>query len=168
MALRWALEAATWTLLAGWFGSFSFFATMIAPTAFQVLPSQAAAGDLVAPILASLHTYGMLAGVALSALGATLRRGWLAVALPLVLAATCAVSECGVTRAIEEVEPHAFGARYEREPAERFAQLHEISMALFAVVQFGTLGLIFLHSRPSLPMRVPRRPRKPNKFAESP
>ena len=168
MALRWGLQAATWTLLAGWFGSFSFFAIIIAPTAFQVLPSQAAAGSLVAPILAALHTYGMLAGVALATLGATLRRGWLAVALPLVLAAVCAVSEFGITRAIKEVEPHAFGEQYEQEPAERFAQLHEFSMGLFAVVQFGTLGLIFLHSQPP-PLASPARgPKKPNKFAESP
>lgn len=153
MTVKWALQAATWTLLAGWFGSFSFFAIMIAPTAFQVLPSQAAAGDLVAPILAALHTYGMLAGVALGGLSATLRRGWLAVALPLALAATCAISEYGVTRAIKEVEPHSFGSQYEREPAERFAQLHEVSMGLFAVVQFGTLVLICLHARPELAAR---------------
>ena len=46
MAVRWALQAAVWTLLAGWFGAFSFFALVIAPTAFQVLPSQAVAGAL--------------------------------------------------------------------------------------------------------------------------
>jgi len=168
MALRWALQAASWTLLAGWFGSFSLFALVIAPTAFQVLPSQAAAGDLVAPILAALHKYGIVAGVALAALGASLRRGWLAIALPLALASACAISEYGVTRAIQEVEPHAFGAGYEAEAAARFSRLHEISMALFAGVQFGTLGLIFLHSRPSGSNGATGRSKKPNKFAGSP
>ena len=168
MALKWALQAATWTLLAGWFGSFSFFAIMIAPTAFQVLPSQAAAGDLVAPILAALHNYGIVAGVALAALGASLRRGWLAISLPLALAAACAISEYGVTRAIQEVEPHAFGATFEPEPAERFSQLHQVSMALFAGIQFGTLGLIFLHSRPSVANGGATLSKKPNKFAGSP
>ena len=92
MRLKWALQAVAWILLAGWFGAFSFFALKIAPTAFQVLPSQAAAGALVAPLLASLHNYGIVAGALLAALGAALRGGRLAVALPLALAAICAVS----------------------------------------------------------------------------
>ena len=151
MSVRWALQAMSWVLLAGWFGAFSFFAFVIAPTAFQVLPSQTAAGILVAPLLAILHNYGIVAGVGLAGLGAFLRRGWLMVALPLALAVTCAVSEYGVTRAINEVQPRTFGVHQEPDAAEAFSNLHQISTALFGVVQFGTLGLILLHARPVIP-----------------
>jgi hypothetical protein len=155
VAVRWALQAAVWTLLAGWFGAFSFFALVIAPTAFQVLPSQAVAGALVAPALASLHTYGLFAGPSLALLAAVLRRGWLAIALPLALAVTCAVSEYGVTRAIDQVRPHAFGEDYEPRAAELFSRLHQTSRTLFGVVQFGALGLILIHARPAAPQPPP-------------
>ena len=148
MGLRWALQATTWVLLAGWFGSFSLFALVIAPTAFQVLPSQAAAGVFVGPVLASLQAYGIVAGLCLTALGGALRRGWLAVTLPLALAATCAVSQYAVTPAINEVQPRTFGEQQERDATERFSLLHQTSRTLFGIVQFGALGLILLHARP--------------------
>ena len=151
MGLRWALQATAWVLLAGWFGAFSFFGFVIAPTAFQVLPSQEAAGALVAPALASLHAYGIFAGLSLAALGAALRRGWPVVVLPLALAVTCAVSEYGVTSAINEVQPRSFGEELEEEAAERFSDLHQTSRILFGIVQLGALGLILLHSRPVTP-----------------
>lgn len=153
MQLRWALQAAAWILLAGWFGAFSFFALKIAPTAFQVLPSQAAAGALVAPLLASLHNYGIVAGAVLAALGAALRRGRLAVALPLALAAICAVSEYAVTPAINNVQPRTFGVHPESDAVENFSDLHQLSRALFGSVQLGALGLILLHARPIRPPR---------------
>lgn len=146
--MRWLLQATTWVLLAGWFGSFSLFAFVIAPTAFQVLPSQAAAGALVGPVLASLHNYGIVAGMLLAALGASLRRGGLVIALPLVLAGVCAVSEYAVTPAINEVQPHSFGEQLQREASERFSDLHQTSRILFGIVEFGAFGLILLHARP--------------------
>jgi hypothetical protein len=147
MTLRWAMRASAWILLAGWFGSYSLFAFVIAPTAFQVLPSQAAAGSLVSPVLAVLHNYGILAGVALTGLNVAARRGWLMVSVPLVLACACAVSEYWVTPAIGEVLPRSFGIAQEEEPAERFSRLHQTSRFLFGIVQFGTLGLIVALAR---------------------
>lgn len=149
MGLRWPLEAVAWVLLAGWFGATWFFAWVIAPTAFQVLPSQAAGGTLVAPLLASLHHYGIVAGASLAVLGAALRRGWIAIALPLALAATCAVSQYAVTPGINEVQPRSFGVHQEEDAAEAFSSLHQLSRALFGVVQLGTLGLILVYARPA-------------------
>jgi hypothetical protein len=148
MGLRWALQATTWVLLAGWFGSFSLFALVIAPTAFQVLPSQEAAGAFVGPVLASLHAYGIFAGLSLTALSVAQRQGWLAVALPLALAVTCAVSQYGVTPAINEVQPRSFGEHQQADAAVRFSQLHQTSRTLFGIVELGALGLILLHARP--------------------
>ena len=149
MALEWVIRGAAWVIVAGWFGSFSLFALVIAPTAFQVLPSQAAAGALVSPVLATLHGFGVLAGLALGALGAAMRRGWLVIALPLALAAACAVSEYWVTPAIDEVQPASFGENQHRAAAERFSDLHQTSRYLFGIVQLGTLGLIVAYARPS-------------------
>ena len=145
---RWLLRALAGTVLAGWFGSWTLFALVIAPTAFQVLPSQAAAGTLVGPVLKNLHDYGIFAGIALALLGGLLRRGRLAIVIPVVLTALCAISEYLVTPAIAELQPRSFGVAQEKEAAERFSDLHQISRYLFGIVQFGTLGLIVLYARP--------------------
>lgn len=148
MNAQWVLRATAWALLAGWFGSFGLFALVIAPTAFQVLPSQAAAGALVSPVLGTLHNYGIVAGVALSAIAAGMRRGPWLVAAPLALAAVCAFSEYWITPGIAEVQPRSFGEQHEAAAAERFSDLHQVSRYLFGIVGFGTLGLIVAYARP--------------------
>jgi hypothetical protein len=135
-------------VLAGWFGSWTLFALVIAPTAFQVLPSQAAAGTMVGPVLRALHNYGIFAGITLALLGGLLRRGKLAIVIPVVLTALCAISEYLITPAIAELQPRSFGVDQEKEAAERFSNLHQISRYLFGIVQLGTLGLIVLYARP--------------------
>ena len=136
-----------WTLLGGWFGSWALFALEIAPTAFEVLPSQAAAGALVGPVLATLHHYGAAAGLGLALIGLLLGRGWPSALLPACLAALCLVSEYGVTPAISEVGPRSFGMDAEPEAAKQFSRHHEISRLLFGTIGFGVLGLIVLHAR---------------------
>ena len=145
----WALQALAWILLGGWFGSWGLFAWVIAPTAFQVLPSQEAAGSLIAPVLATLHNYGILAGASLAVLGALLDRGRLAIGLALVLAVLCVMTEYAITPAIDEVQPKSFGAHQEQEAAQRFSDLHQASRYIFGIVELGVLALILLHARPS-------------------
>ena len=146
-AVSWLLRTALWLLLGGWLGAWALFGFVVAPTAFQVLPSQDSAGTLVAPILAALHHYGIAAGVGLAALGWLLKRGSLVVALPALLALLCAVSEYGVTRSIEEVLPRSFGSAQQLEASRRFSELHQTSRFLFGSVGLGILGLIGLHVR---------------------
>jgi hypothetical protein len=148
MTRDWVVRAAAWTLVGGWFGAFTLFAFVIAPTAFQVLPSQAAAGALVSPVLAALHNYGLLAGVALAGLGVLMRRGWFVVVAPLLLAAICGFSEYWVTPEIDAVGPRSFGIDQEEEASRRFSTLHQTSRYLFGIVQFGALGLIVAYARP--------------------
>jgi len=147
----WLLRTCSWILLAEWFGSFALFALLIAPTAFQVLPTHAVAEDLVSPMLSALHRYGVLAGLALGVLSWLTRRGAVAVALSLVLALLCGVSEYAVTPGITAVEPRAFGEAMEPEAAKRFSDLHQTSRLLFGLVELGVLALIGLHARPSAP-----------------
>jgi hypothetical protein len=157
--MAWLLRTSAWLLLAGWFGSWALFAFVVAPTAFQVLPSHAVAGDLVSPVLAALHHYGIGAGLALALLGIAMRLGIVPVALPLLLAGVCAASEYGVTPAIAWVEPRAFGEAMEPAAAGRFATLHQTSRLLFGGVLLGVLVLIGFHASTS-GGRPPERPRE--------
>ena len=149
MIASWLLRTASWLLLGGWFGSWGLFAVVIAPTAFQVLPTQAAAGDLVGPVLGILHNFGIFAGVSLAALAVLRRQGWLLIALPLGLAALCAGSEYGITPAINAVQPQSFGSSQQANAADRFSMLHQASRYLFGTVELGVLGLIVLQARPT-------------------
>ena len=154
----WLVRALALALVGGWFGAFSLFSLVIAPTAFQVLPSQAAAGALVSPVLGVLHNYGILAGISLTALGALMRQGKVAIVFPVVLTALCAISEYLVTPAITELGPRSFGEDHEVEAARRFSDLHQVSRYLFGIIQFGALGLIVLYSRPGTAARSSETP----------
>ena len=88
--MNWLLRTALWLLLGGWLGAWTLFGAVVAPTAFQVLP-QNAAGGLVGPVLATLHSYGIAAGLGLAALALLLRRGPTLALLPLCLALLCAI-----------------------------------------------------------------------------
>lgn len=46
-----------------WIGSIFFFAAVVAPTVFSVLPSRALAGMVVSRSLASLHWIGLICGL---------------------------------------------------------------------------------------------------------
>jgi hypothetical protein len=151
--MRWLLGALSLALLGGWFGSWALFALVVAPKAFQVLPSHEIAGDLVSPLLAVLHNYGIAAGLALGVLARIERRGIAETALPVLLAGICAASEYLVTPGITAVEPTAFGPAMERASAERFSDLHQTSRTLFGVVEVGVLVLIGLRARRLGPRR---------------
>ena len=46
-----------------WIGGIVFFAAVLAPTVFRVLPTREMAGNVVNPSLQSLHSMGLVAGV---------------------------------------------------------------------------------------------------------
>ena len=81
------------------------------------------------------------AGALLGVLGALLRRGKLAVLLPLALAGLCAISEYVVTPAIADVKPRSFGAAQEEGPARRFSDLHQTSRYLFGTTVITIIGV---------------------------
>ena len=66
-----------------------------------------------------------------------------------LLAVLCAVSEYGITPAINEVQARSFGASQEPEAAARFSELHQWSRTVFGIVGLGVLILIVLQARPS-------------------
>lgn len=135
------------SVLGLWLGSWTCFALLVAPTAFRVLPSTEVAGQLVGPVLATLHLSGALAGALAAALAAALGRGRLAVALPLLLAAATLVSEFGVTPQLTALRELAFGPEGNVEASARYRQLHGLSMAIFCAVLLGVIALGWIHSR---------------------
>lgn len=141
------LRAALWTLLGWWIGGWALFAFVVARTAFRVLPSTQLAGQLVGPILAALHLYGAVAGVALAVLAWALARRGLAVWLPLAMSALCLVSHFGVTAQIEAIRDLAFGPEGSQEIALRFQHLHRLSMAIYTAVGVAGYALVWVHAR---------------------
>jgi hypothetical protein len=139
------LRGLLWLLLGGWIGSWLCFALVVAPTAFRVLPSSAAAGALVAPVLETLHLYGAGAGLMLSALALGLRRGALPVVLPLAMAAACLYSQFGVSAELAEIREQVFGPTGNELVAARFAHLHRVSMGIYSAVLLGALALLGVH-----------------------
>lgn len=149
--MKLALRTSAWLILGTWTGAWVLFALVIAPTAFRVLPNSQMAGQLVGPVLESLHLYGIAAGVALAGLSLALRRGAWLTGIPLVLAALCGASEFGVTSAIDAIRPQAFGPDATAASAAQFARLHQMSRTLYFLVGAGLLALTFLQARADTP-----------------
>jgi hypothetical protein len=146
--VTWWRRGLASVVLGLWLGSFALFAFVVAPTAFRVLSSANVAGSLVGPVLDALQFYGMGAGLLLSALAASERRGALHIGLPLVLALLCAASQFGVTAAIDSIRPEAFGPSATAEAAAEFARLHSLSRWLYAATGLGLLVLCWAQARP--------------------
>jgi len=140
------LRTALWALLGTWLGGLVLFSVVVAPTAFQVFPP-AQAGRLVGPVLGFLNVYGVAAGAVLAGLAVLLARPWPAWALPLAMGLLAAVSEWGITPAIDAVRSRAFAPEPDPAALQAFGRLHGLSMLLFAVVGIGTLLLTWLHAR---------------------
>ena len=145
--MNWWALALNSLLLGVWLGGWTLFAFVVAPIAFRTLASSADAGRLVGPVLDFLHIYGMVAGVSMACLAAFGRQTRLRILLPLVLAGICAASQFGVTGAIDEILPAAFGAGATADAAARFSQLHELSRLLYSVTGGGLIVLTVIWAR---------------------
>ena len=144
---RAALHSALWLLLGGWIGGFGLFALVIARTAFEVLPSTEIAGQLVGPVLTTLHLYAAAAGLLTALLALALGRSRLLQVLPLVLCAACLYSQFGVTGEIAEIRPLLTGPEGSPEAAARWRVLHTRSMVIFGIVWAGAILMLVLHAR---------------------
>lgn len=142
-----ATRSLLWLSLGGWVGAWLFFAFGVTIVAFRALPSTELAGQVVGPLLGSLHLYGAAAGALLAVLALVMGRGpWLAGA-PVLLAALCIYSELGITAEIAELRPSAFGESATVEATERFGVLHRRSMQVFGLVGIGAIALAVAHAR---------------------
>ncbi len=121
---------------AAWLGAVALFGAVVAPAAFAVSPTRAAAGALVGRVLPSLFFVGMLAGLAPALLSGRFRVT-LAGAAGLLATTSCAVAQFVVGERIQGLRIaiggplDALAAADPRRAA--FARLHLASVALLGI-----------------------------------
>lgn len=137
-----------------WIGGIIFFAFVVAPRLFTVLPSTQLAGAVVSPTLANLHWMGLISGVVF--LFSSVIYNWrkflqlrlftpthLFVVLMMVLTA---VSQFGITPRMRQLRAQAAGAG-STDPAAEFNRLHEWSTRSEGGVLFLGLVVVVLTAR---------------------
>ena len=138
-------RTALWLSLGVWIGSWAFFAFVVSPLAFRVLPGDVA-GDLAGMLLVVLHWGGggvaLVAAAAAAALG---RRGFF-LALPIFLAMLCAGSELWLSPEVASLRPSTLAAAATEESSRRFALLHALSLGLFLAIHLASILLLVLHA----------------------
>lgn len=131
-----------WLWLGAWIGVMGFFGS-VTRAAFHFVPDPEVAGRLVGSLLMPLLSISAISGVGLSVLAATLRRGRVAIVLPLVLATASLINQFGVSPAVAEIRLTDPGLAPEL--AARFAALHRLSVWLFVATAIGTVLLAITH-----------------------
>jgi uncharacterized membrane protein len=147
-----------------WVGGIAFFAFVLAPVAFHLLPSAHEAGIVVGGTLRVLHVVGLVCGLVFC--GATawlfrkseagLKRGFEAqMVLAAVMLAATAYLQANVLPAMERDRAQAGGA-IEIAPLTNparmhFERLHKRSEQVEGGIFFCGLGIVLLLARESLP-----------------
>ncbi len=156
------LRALRLLVMVAWVGGLAFFAFVVAPVAFHVLPSTHEAGLVVGGTLRSLHWIGLIGGAVFCLATAWLwlwaevpaRVGFaIQFALTTVMLAVTAYSQFSILPAME-VDRALAGGAVETAPADNagrvdFERLHVLSERLEGVVLFCGLGVVFVLSRES-------------------
>ena len=128
-------------LLGAWVGSLLLLGSVVAPAAFAVAPTSAEAGNLVGRVLAVLDWAGVIAGLILAGISASLARGAWSLSLALLMSLACLLSRLLLAPAIAALRP------FLQDPAvrARFGLLHGVSVGVFGAVTLAGLALIVLH-----------------------
>ena len=149
----WMLRTATLLALIAWVGGIIFFAFVLAPTLFTVLPVQLA-GNVVSPSLTKLHWIGLVAGLVFLICSLAYNRvkygqfrlfspSHVLVALMLLLTA---VSQFSVTPRMRELREGRLDLDASRSHAE-FDRLHQWSTRLEGGVLLLGLMVVVLTAR---------------------
>lgn len=132
-------------LVALWLGAAAIFAIVVAPAAFDVLPSRMLAGALVGRVLPVLFWAGMALGVLLVVLEGAWGRGWLTVrsGAGAVVFVACAIAQLVIGARIERARaaiPGAIEALATDDPRRvAFGRLHAFSVAWLGVAIVAAL-----------------------------
>jgi Domain of unknown function (DUF4149) len=133
-------------VLAIWFGAALFFAAIVAPAAFAVLPAPGLAGAFVGRVLPSLFVSGM--GVGLIIIGLEIRaprpRGRLRGAGAGVMLVACAVAQFIIGSRIERLRVAVgspIGALTRDDPRRAaFGRLHALSVAALGAAMVAAVA----------------------------
>lgn len=154
-----ALRAQTSTLLlAAWFGAALITVAVVAPGAFEVLPSRTLAGAMVGRVLPTLFVAGMVIGILVAALARDPRSGTVSrwVAIPAVVTAlSCGVAQFVITPKLDRLRAEIGGPvdALAADDARRvaFGMLHGYNVAGLGVAMLGAvvcLGFLYSSLRP--------------------
>ncbi|HEY6219371.1 MAG TPA: DUF4149 domain-containing protein [Gemmatimonadaceae bacterium] len=146
MTRRWP-ERTELTVISVWFGAAVLTAAVVAPAAFDVLPTRTLAGQLVGRVLAAVFVAGAIAGILAYLLELATSHGrWVfGRALPLaMLSGGCLAAQFVVTPKIEIVRV-SIGAPVESLDATdprrvAFGRLHAVSVLLLGVSMLGAVA----------------------------
>lgn len=145
MTPRPAASVVELALVALWLGAAAIFAIVVAPAAFDVLPSRTLAGALVGRVLPVIFYAGMMLGLTLVVIEAAWGRGWLTLRSGAggVVFAACAIAQLVVGARIERVRaaiPGAIEALTPDDPRRAaFGRLHAISVGWLGIAIVASL-----------------------------
>ena len=150
----WMLRFLMLLALIVWIGGIIFFAFVLAPTLFTVLPSPQMAGSVVSPTLSKLHNIGLIAGLVFLICSVVynwrryaqlrlLRATHIAIVLMLALTA---MSQFVVTPRMQQLRTSPSGLETSSARQE-FDSLHIWSTRLEGGVLFLGLGVVALTAR---------------------
>ncbi len=135
-------------LLAAWLGAATVVAAVVAPAAFDVLPTRTLAGALVGRVLPMLFWSGVIVGLASAWLGARLPISPGRIAGAIVLVASCLVAQLVIAPRIERVRAAIGGPVDALDPAnplrQSFGRLHGASVACLGVGGLAALVVLVL------------------------
>lgn len=131
-------------------------AAVVAPTAFDVLPSRAFAGELVGRVLGPLYVAGIAIGLVAALLEWRIRAAPMRparVGAPLAMALACAAAQLLIAPRIASVRA-AIGASIDLVSPDdprriAFGRLHALSVAYLAVAMLAALLTLWLAGRVS-------------------
>jgi uncharacterized protein DUF4149 len=144
-------------LLAVWIGAALLFTLVVAPAAFDVLPTRTLAGALVGRVLPILFYAGVVIGSAIVVLDLVGRTGaWSRAAAGAVSALACAVAQLVVGTRIDKLRAAISGpldALAADDPRRlAFGRLHAISVAWLGIAMIAAVVALVLAVR-ALPPR---------------
>lgn len=150
----WALRTAMLLALVVWIGGIIFFAFVLAPTLFTVLPSQQMAGDVVSPALTKLHWMGLVSGAVFLVCSllydriryARFRLFTVVNVLVVLMIVLTAISQYSITPRMRQLRSGPLSIDTMSAQAE-FDRLHAWSTRLEGTVLVLGLGLVVLTAR---------------------
>ena len=147
----------TWVVLTGivllsaWCGAALLAAAVVAPAAFDVLPTRTMAGALVGRVLPVLFWSGMALALFVALIGRAIDTGLLGTAAALALAGSCAAAQLVIAPRIEAVRASIGGpldALDASDPRRQaFGKLHGASVLCLGVAGVAALVSLILSIR---------------------
>lgn len=135
-------------VLAVWLGAAFIFAVVVAPAAFDVLPTRTLAGALVGRVLPVLFWSGLVVGLLVMWMGWRLPFAGTRTVAAFVLVGACAAAQLVLAPRIERVRAAIGGPMDALDPSsplrQSFGRLHGLSVACLGVGGLAALVLLVL------------------------